>query len=66
MVKISLFDLIKTMSISKKRYFKLHSLKHVIRDKNQYTLLLNANEKQDIYNEKKLETISFVKSLSAE
>ena len=53
------------MSISKKRYFKLHSLKHVIRDKNQYTLLLNANEKQDIYNEKKLETISFVKSLSA-
>ena len=66
MVKIALFDLIKSMSMSEKRYFKLHSLKHVIGDKNQYTLLFDAVEKQDIYNENTLETLSFVKNLSAE
>ena len=66
MVKVALFDLIKSMSMSEKRYFKLHSLKHVIGDKNQYTLLFDAIDKQETYNEKSLETLFFVKNLSAE
>ena len=66
MAQNTLFELIHSMSMSEKRHFKLFSLKHVIGDKNQYTLLFDAIDKQKKYNEKNLNDLSFVKNLSAE
>ena len=66
MARNTLFDLIHSMSMSEKRHFKLYSLKHVIGDKNQYTMLFDAIDKQKTYNEKNLTELSFVKNLSAE
>jgi len=66
MIKTSLFDLIHSMSMSEKRYFKLYSAKHVIGESNDYIHLFNAIDKQKTYNEEDLNSFNFVKNLSAE
>ena len=63
MAQNTLFELIHSMSMSEKRHFKLYSLKHVIGEKNQYTMLFDAIDKQKKYNEKNLNDLSFVKNL---
>ena len=66
MSSLLLFDLVKSMTMSEKRYFKINSLKHVIGDSNDYIQLFDAIEKQDVYNEKLLLKYPFVKNLSQE
>lgn len=66
MVKTALFDLIHSMSMSEKRYFKLYSAKHVIGESNDYIHLFDTIDKQKYYNDDKLHSFHFVKNLSAE
>ncbi|MBI2269251.1 MAG: hypothetical protein HYU69_02720 [Bacteroidetes bacterium] len=49
-----LFSLIKSLSMSEKRHFKLFSSKHVKSEKNNYVRLFDAIEKQDEYDESQL------------
>ena len=47
-----LFDLIKIMSKSEKRYFKVIASQHTVKEKNKYVLLFDAVNKQKEYDEK--------------
>ncbi|MBA3899269.1 MAG: hypothetical protein H0X62_03515 [Bacteroidetes bacterium] len=49
-----LFELIKSLNKSEKRYFKIYSEKHVIGNENKYVQLFEAIEKQNNYNGKKI------------
>jgi len=53
-VKESLFELIRSLSKSEKRYFKLLSSRHTIGDENNYVRLFDYIEKQTVYNEELL------------
>lgn len=53
-VKESLFELIKSLSKSEKRYFKLLSSRHTIGDENNYVRLFDYIDKQDVYDENAL------------
>ena len=66
MVKYALFELIKSMTMSEKRYFKIYSSKHVIGQNNDYVLLFDFMDKSQHYEEDVLQKQSFVKNLSAE
>lgn len=55
-----LHQLVKNLSMSEKRYFKIFSSMHVIGDQNNYTRLFEAIEKQEAYDEQKIKNI-FVK-----
>ncbi|MBI2271394.1 MAG: hypothetical protein HYU69_13705 [Bacteroidetes bacterium] len=65
--KTELFTLIRSMSMSEKRYFKLFASRHTIGEKNNYVLLFELIEKQDQYNEEairqQLKGIDFVRHL---
>jgi hypothetical protein len=50
-VNEALFDLIQSMSKSEKRYFKLMSSRHKIGEENNYVVLFDFIDKQDVYNE---------------
>lgn len=50
----NLFQLIKSLTPSEKRYFKIFSAKHVIGDENNYIRLFEAIESQEIYNEREI------------
>lgn len=50
-VNEALFDLIKSMSKSEKRYFKLMSSRHTIGEENNYVRIFDHLDKQEIYNE---------------
>lgn len=49
-----LHQLIKNLSMSEKRYFKIFSSRHVIAGENNYIRLFDAIEKQEEYNEQKI------------
>ena len=49
-----LHQLVKNLSMSEKRYFKIFSSRHVIGGQNNYTRLFDAIEKQEIYDEQKI------------
>lgn len=49
-----LFDLIKMMSASEKRYFQQYAQRHTDKQNNQYLLLFNAIASMQIYNEDSL------------
>ena len=66
MVKYALFELIKSMTMSEKRYFKIYSSKHVIGQSNDYVMLFDFIDKSQRYDEDILQQQSFVKNLSAE
>ncbi|MBA3706053.1 MAG: hypothetical protein H0W84_09185 [Bacteroidetes bacterium] len=63
-----LFTLIKSMSMSEKRYFKIIASKHVIGEKNNYIRLFEVLEKQKNYDEeairKKFHNKKFIKQLA--
>ena len=65
-----LHQLIKSLNMSEKRYFKIHSTRHIIGETNNYTRLFDAIESQDSYNEdeikKKFEGETFIKHLPSE
>jgi hypothetical protein len=65
-----LHQLIQTMNMSEKRYFKIYSSRHVIGEKNNYIRLFNAIEKQKTYDEaaikKTFEKETFIKHLPSE
>ncbi|MFL5752572.1 MAG: hypothetical protein ACJ76F_04130 [Bacteroidia bacterium] len=65
-----LFQLIKSMNMSEKRHFKIHSSRHTIGETNNYERLFDAIEKQDAYNEAKIkrqfEGESFIRHLPSE
>lgn len=65
-----LHQLIKNLSMSEKRYFKIYSSKHVIAGENNYIRLFDAIEKQEEYNEPKIKTIfgkeTFISHLPSE
>lgn len=50
-VKDALFELIRSMSKSEKRYFKLMASRHTIGDENNYVILFDFIEKQTVYDE---------------
>ena len=50
-VKESLFELIRSLSKSEKRYFKLLSSRHTIGDENNYVRLFDYIDKQTVYDE---------------
>jgi hypothetical protein len=61
-----LFDLIKSLTMSEKRFFKIFSQRHIIGDKNEYSLLFDFIDKgADLKNEALLKQ-PFVKNVSAE
>lgn len=66
MVKRELFELIKSMTMSEKRYFKIYSSKHIIGGKNDYVYLFDAIDHQEDFDDDFLKKQSFVKNLSAE
>ena len=49
-----LFRLIKSLTTTEKRYFKLFAGRHTIGDKNEYVILFDAIDKQEKYNEARL------------
>ncbi len=49
--KDSLFKLIKSLTKSEKRFFKVFSSRHVIGEQNNYVELFDAIDKQKVYNE---------------
>jgi len=53
-VKESLFELIKSLSKSEKRYFKLLSSRHTIGEENNYVRLFDYIDKQEAYDENAL------------
>ena len=53
-VNESLHELIKYLSKSEKRYFKIVSSRHTIGEENNYILLFDYLERQEIYDEEKL------------
>jgi hypothetical protein len=53
-VKESIHELIKSLTKSEKRYFKLISSRHTIGEENNYVILFDAIEKQVEYNEQAL------------
>lgn len=65
-----LHQLIKNMNMSEKRYFKIHSSRHVIGKKNNYIRLFDAIDKQDTYDEAQLKKTfsgeTFIKHLPSE
>ncbi|MBA3704484.1 MAG: hypothetical protein H0W84_00865 [Bacteroidetes bacterium] len=62
-----LFTLIKSMTMSEKRYFKISASKHIIGEQNKYIRLFEALEKQKNYDEellrKKFRDKNFMKQL---
>lgn len=50
----NLHKLIKSMSKPEKRYFKVFSSRHIIGDENNYQVLFDAIDKQEVYDEEKL------------
>jgi tetratricopeptide (TPR) repeat protein len=66
MKKEPLFELINSMTMSEKRFFKIFSNRHVIGDANQYLLLFNFIDQHTNINNKKLLEQEFVKNISAE
>lgn len=65
-----LHQLIKSMNMSEKRYFKIHSSRHVIGNKNNYIRLFNSIEKQREYDEAQIKKIfvgeTFINHLPSE
>lgn len=63
-----LHELIRSLTKSEKRYFKLLSSRHTIGEENNYILLFDFIDKQDVYDEKELknhfEGESFLNKLS--
>ncbi len=50
----NLHSLIRSMSKAEKRYFKLYSSRHTLGERNNYSILFDAVDKQEEYNEEKL------------
>jgi hypothetical protein len=65
-----LHQLISSMNMSEKRYFKIYSSRHVIGAKNNYIRLFDAIDKQGTYNEalikRQFEGETFIKHLPSE
>ena len=63
-----LFDLIKSLTKSEKRFFKIYSSRHVIGNENNYVKLFDAINQQPLYNEtallQRFKTQKFAKRLS--
>ena len=53
-VKESLFELIRSLTKSEKRYFKLLASRHTIGDENNYVRLFDAIDRQEEYDEESL------------
>jgi hypothetical protein len=53
-VKEALFDLIRSMSKSEKRYFKLMASRHTIGEENNYVVLFDFIDKQAVYDEESI------------
>ena len=66
MKKSKVFDLIKTLSKSEKRHFKLFAKRHEINGNVQYLELFEALDKQSEFNSEALGKLKFVKNLAAE
>lgn len=49
-----LFTLIKSLAKNEKRYFKRSSQLHKLKEGNQYLLLFDAIEQQEVYDEEKI------------
>jgi hypothetical protein len=65
-----LHQLIHSMNMSEKRYFKIHASRHIIGKQNNYIRLFDAIEKQDKYDEneikRKFGADTFIKHLPSE
>ncbi len=66
MASEKLFELIHSMTMSEKRYFKIFSTKHVIGEENNYVKLFSLIDQQSTYNEQAVRSAAFVKNSSAE
>ena len=66
--KDNLFQLIKSLSKSEKRFFKIYSERHVIGERNNYVRLFDALDRQKKYNEqailKKFANEKFIRRLA--
>jgi hypothetical protein len=61
-----LFDLINSMTMSEKRFFKIFSRRHIIGDKNEYSILFDFIDKETELTNQTLLKQDFVKNVSAE
>lgn len=66
MKKEPLFDLIESMTMSEKRFFKIFSQRHIIGETNEYLLLFDFIDRNDNLSNEMLLDLPFVKNLSAE
>ena len=66
MAKKHLFDLIQSLSMSEKRFFKVFSSRHVIGNENDYVKLFDLIQGMDIYDEDLVVKAKFIKNSSAE
>ena len=66
MAKKHLFELIQSLSMSEKRFFKVFSSRHVIGNENDYVKLFDLIQAMDIYDENLVVKAKFVKNSSAE
>ena len=66
MAKKHLFDLIQSLSMSEKRFFKVFSSRHVIGNENDYVKLFDLIQRMDIYDESLVIKAKFIKNSSAE
>jgi hypothetical protein len=60
-----IFHLIRSMTQSEKRYFKVFASRHIIGDENDYVKLFDAIEKQKKYDERALNVASISKTLAS-
>jgi hypothetical protein len=61
-----LFSLIRSMTMSEKRFFKIYSSRHAVGGKNNYLLLFDLIDKMNEYDEAAVRAASFVKNSAAE
>jgi hypothetical protein len=61
-----LFDLVNSLTMSEKRFFKIFSKRHIIGEKNEYSLLFDYIDKETDLSNEKLLNQPFVKNVSAE
>lgn len=66
MAKTELFELIQSMSMSEKRFFKVFSSRHVIGGENDYVKLFDLIEGMTDFDEDLVRSANFVKNSSAE
>lgn len=64
--KTKLFELVRSLSMSEKRFFKIFSARHTIGEKNNYIQLFDLIDRMDVFDDEAVRKATFVKNAAAE